>query len=46
MFIHVTDDGKRPVLIVSVDDIILTRDNIVKMERLKKILASELEVKD
>ena len=46
MFIHVTDDGKRTVLIVYVDDIILTRDNIGEMERLKTILASEFEVKD
>ena len=34
------------ILIVYVDDIILTRDNTWEVERLKKVLATEFEVKD
>ena len=33
------------ILIVYVDDIILTRDDTGKVERLKKVLATEFEVK-
>ena len=34
------------ILIVYVDDIILTGDNTREVERLKKVLATEFEVKD
>ncbi|KAK3027903.1 hypothetical protein RJ639_040280 [Escallonia herrerae] len=43
--IHSTN-GKIVILIVYVDDIILTGDNIAEMERLKQCLASEFEIKD
>ena len=46
MFFNQSRNGKKTILIVYVDDIILTGDNTVEMERLKKILASEFEVKD
>lgn len=38
--------NKTTILIVYVDDIILTRDDKEKKERLKKDLASEFEMKD
>ena len=34
------------ILIVYVDDIVLTGDDIGEVERLKKVLATEFEVKD
>ncbi|KAL6343242.1 hypothetical protein AAG906_022158 [Vitis piasezkii] len=40
------NDGRMTILIVYVDDIILTGDNIGEVERLKKVLATEFEVKD
>ncbi|KAB1200448.1 hypothetical protein CJ030_MR0G007247 [Morella rubra] len=46
MFFRQSKDGKKTILIVYVDDIILTGDNIMEMERLKKVLATEFEVKD
>lgn len=46
MFIKHSDDGKIAILIVYVDDIILTGDNVTKMDRLKKSLALEFEIKD
>ncbi|XP_031281719.1 secreted RxLR effector protein 161-like [Pistacia vera] len=46
MFFQQTGDGKKTILIVYVDDINLTGDNIVEMERLKKTLSTEFEVKD
>ena len=46
MFIRYADDGKIALLIVYVDDIILTGDDVVEMERLKKSLAKEFEIKD
>ena len=36
----------RIILIVYVDDIILTGDNEAEMEKLKRVLATEFEVKD
>ncbi|KAK3018269.1 hypothetical protein RJ639_004504 [Escallonia herrerae] len=39
-------DGKRTILIVYVDDIILTGDDYEEMNRLKTILAKEFEIKD
>ncbi|KAH9796155.1 retrovirus-related pol polyprotein from transposon RE1 [Citrus sinensis] len=39
-------DGKITVLIVYVDDIILTGNDIVEIKRLKKILATEFDIKD
>ncbi|KAK3025234.1 hypothetical protein RJ639_044582 [Escallonia herrerae] len=38
--------GKIAILIVYVDDIIRTEDDIAEMERLKQCLASEFEIKD
>lgn len=46
MFVKHTDGGKMAVLIVYVDDIILTRSDGDEMSRLKKHLASEFEIKD
>ena len=46
MFFKHSKEGKRAILIVYVDDIILTRDDIAEIEKLKKALASELEIKD
>lgn len=40
------ENGKKTILIVYVDNIILTGDDIEKMGRLKKILATDIEVKD
>lgn len=45
LFKH-SQDGKKAILIVYVDDIILTGDDMKEMERLKKILRSEFEMKD
>ncbi|KAK2974112.1 hypothetical protein RJ640_025461 [Escallonia rubra] len=39
-------DGKRTILIVYVDDIILTGDDYEEMNRLKTILTKEFEIKD
>ncbi|KAF5950166.1 hypothetical protein HYC85_012159 [Camellia sinensis] len=46
MFIKHFNDGKIAILIVFVDDIILTGDNVTEMDRLKKSLALEFEIKD
>lgn len=46
MFFKHSKDGKIAVLIVYVDDIILTGDKLIEMERLKKSLASNFEIKD
>ena len=39
-------EGKVAILIVYVDDIILTGDDYEKLEKLKKFLAMEFEIKD
>ncbi|RVW85272.1 Retrovirus-related Pol polyprotein from transposon RE1 [Vitis vinifera] len=46
MFFKQSNDGRMTILIVYVDDIILTGDNTREVERLKKVLATEFEVKD
>jgi hypothetical protein len=46
MFFKIFEDGTKTILIVYVDDIILTGDNTVEIERLKGGLAAEFEVKD
>lgn len=46
MFTKQSKDGKMAVLIVYVDDIILTGDDMVEMDRLKRNLSSEFEIKD
>ena len=46
MFFKQSNDGRMTILIVYVDDIILTGDNIGEVERLKKVLAIEFKVND
>ena len=46
MFIKKSHEGKMVVLIVYVDDIILTGDDVEGMEELKKKLSAEFEIKD
>lgn len=46
LFVKHSSEGKRAVLIVYVDDIILTGDDDSEIDRLKKLLAKEFEVKD
>ncbi|RVW27824.1 Retrovirus-related Pol polyprotein from transposon RE2 [Vitis vinifera] len=46
MFYKHSVDGKIVMLIVYVDDIILTGDDIDGLEKLKRVLANEFEVKD
>ena len=46
MFFRHSKDEKIAVLIVYVDDIILTGDDLIEMERLKKSLAFSFEIKD
>ena len=46
MFIKKSHEGKMVVLIVYVDDIILTGDDVEGIEELKKELSSEFEIKD
>ena len=41
-----SDEGKVAILIVYVDDIVLTGDGYNELERLKKKLAKEFEIKD
>ena len=46
MFYKHSREGKIVVLIVYVDDIILTSDDSLELERLKKALIREFEIKD
>ncbi|RVW16157.1 Retrovirus-related Pol polyprotein from transposon RE1 [Vitis vinifera] len=46
MFFRQSNDGRMTILIMYVDDIILTGDDTGEVERLKKVLATEFEVKD
>ena len=46
MFFKHSANGKITVLILYVDDIILTGDNIEEQEQMKKVLAKEFEIKD
>lgn len=46
MFFQRSGEGLKTNLIVYVDDIILTGDNLTKIKRLKKTLAIEFKVKD
>ena len=46
MFTKHSTNEKIAILIVYVDDIILTGDDTAEMERLKRCLASEFEIKD
>lgn len=45
MFFHHTQDVRKVILIVYVDDIILNEDNFEEIERLKKALANVFKVK-
>ena len=46
LFIRHSSQGKVTVLIVYVDDIVLTGDDVEDMQELKKYLAKEFEIKD
>ena len=46
LFIRFTVEGKNVILIVYVDDIIVTGDDLQEIENLKKQLKTEFEVKD
>ena len=46
MFYKHLTNGKFAILIMYVDDIILIGDDIGEMEKLKRVLVSEFEVKD
>ena len=46
MFYRRSEEGKLTVLIVYVDDIIIIGDNEVQIQRLKKKLAQDFEIKD
>ena len=46
MFTRHSLEGKTTVLIVYVDDIILTGDDVVEIKNLKERIASEFEIKD
>ena len=46
MFTKHSQDGKIAILIVYVDDIILTGDDVLEMNRLKDSLSSTFEIKD
>ena len=46
LFIKQSLNGKITILIVYVDDIILTKNHINEMDKLKEVLANEFEIKD
>ena len=46
MFIKCSSEGKRAIMIVYVDDIILTGDHMEEIKSLKDVLAQEFEIKD
>ncbi|KAK0606996.1 hypothetical protein LWI29_007530 [Acer saccharum] len=46
LFFKHSSGGKKAILIVYVDDIIMTGDDIEEIRRLKQLLAQEFEVKD
>ena len=46
LFVKHSPLGKRTILIVYVDDIILIGDDLDEMEKLKKILGKEFEIKN
>ena len=46
MFYKHSNEGKVVILVVYVDDIVLTRDDCNELERLKGKLAEEFEIKD
>ncbi|KAL6333904.1 hypothetical protein AAG906_039316 [Vitis piasezkii] len=46
MFYRHSNEGKIAILIVYVDDIVLIGDDNAKLERLKKVLANDFEIKD
>lgn len=46
MFTNHSQEGKIVVLIVCVDDILLTGNDVVEMGRLKNNLSKKLEIKD
>ena len=45
MFYKHSDEGKVAILIVYIDDIVLTGDDCSELERLKRRLAKEFEIK-
>lgn len=46
LFVKHSKDGKIMILIVCIDDIIITGDNIKGMDEIKQMMAREFEVKD
>ena len=46
MFYKHSNDNEIVILIVYVDNVILTGDNIMKLEKLKGLLAKEFQIKD
>ena len=46
MFYKHSDEGKVAILIVYVDDIVLTKDDCSELERLNRRLVKEFKIKD
>ena len=46
LFVNFSSRGKIALLIVYANNIILTRDDLIEMDRLKRRLAIEFEIKD